>query len=134
MEKEDIAKERESLGADLKESLEIGRDNEPEHPNQWPDQFDEEGKAFKEHMLGFFEQCKQMHIQIMRAIAVGLGLEETWFDSFTDVGDNTLRLLHYPEVKSEVFKQNKGQVRAGAHSDYGSITLVRHSLSIFWPR
>ena len=122
---DEIAEQREQEGADLKESLEIGREDEPEAPNQWPDRFDNDGKEFKSHMADFFLQCKDMHTQVMRAIAIGLGLEETWFDSFCDGGDNTLRLLHYPEVKSEVFKQNKNQVRAGAHSDYGSITLVR---------
>lgn len=126
---DEIAKQRELEGADLKESFEIGREGEEGHPNHWPDQFDDEGKQFKTHMLDFFEQCKHMHVQIMRAIAIGLGLEETWFDKFTDGGDNTLRLLHYPEVKSEVFKKNRNQVRAGEHSDYGSITLVRqHNL------
>ena len=60
----------------------------------------------------------------MRAIAVGLGIEESWFDNYTDVGDNTLRLLHYPEVRKGVFEINPGQVRAGEHSDYGSITLL----------
>lgn len=130
MDKDNIAKEREEAGEDLKESLEIGREDDPEFDNHWPDQFDEDGKAFKEHMLNFFDQCKDMHTQIMRAIAVGLGIDETWFDGYTDDGDNTLRLLHYPEVKSEVFKQNKNQVRAGAHSDYGSITLVCETTNI----
>ena len=120
----DIAKQREVEGADLKESFEIGRDDEPGHPNHWPSQSDNMGAMFKKHMLGFFEQCKQLHVEVMRAIAVGLGIEATGFDRFCDVGDNTLRLLHYPEVKSEVFKINKNTVRAGAHSDYGSITLV----------
>ena len=57
----------------------------------------------------------------MRAIAVGLGIEEGWFDGFTDVGDNTLRLLHYPGVSKSVFRRKDGleQVRAGEHSDYG---------------
>ena len=64
-------------------------------------------------------------MQIMRAIAVGMAMEEGWFDGFCDGGDNTLRLLHYPQVDAEVFRKNKGQVRAGEHSDYGSITLVR---------
>lgn len=122
--KDEIAKEREEHGVDLKESIEIGLDSDPLHDNHWPDQFDEEGKVFKQHMLAFFDQCKEMHVLVMRAIAIGMGLEETWFDRFCDVGDNTLRLLHYPEVKSEVFKKNKNQVRAGAHSDYGSITLL----------
>ena len=74
---------------------------------------------FKMQMLEFFEKCKQLHMQVMQAIAVGLGIEEGWFDSFVDRGDNTLRLLHYPEVKADVFKQNQNTVRAGAHTDYG---------------
>jgi isopenicillin N synthase-like dioxygenase len=67
-------------------------------------------------MLEFFEECKLMHVEVMRAIAVGMGLDETFFDTFVDVGDNTLRLLHYPAVKADVFKINPGQVRAGEHS------------------
>ena len=63
-------------------------------------------------------------MQLMRAIAVGLGIDETWFDGYTDRGDNTLRLLHYPPVSADVFARNENQVRAGAHSDYGSCTLL----------
>jgi isopenicillin N synthase-like dioxygenase len=122
----EIAQEREEAGADLKESFEIGREGQEGMPNHWPDRFDADGKTFKDHMTQFFEQCKKMHAQVLQAIAVGLGIEGTWFDSYCDGGDNTLRLLHYPEVKAEVFRQNKNQVRAGAHSDYGSITLVGH--------
>ena len=60
----------------------------------------------------------------MRAIAVGMGLEESYFDEYTNAGDNTLRLLHYPEVDRSVFTNNTLQVRAGEHTDYGSITLL----------
>ena len=128
---DDVAKQREQEGADLKESFEIGREGEPEHPNQWPDGMDEDGKRFKAHMLDFHHQCKQMHVQVMRAIAVGFGLEEGWFDGFCDGGDNTLRLLHYPAVRAEVFRDNKNTVRAGEHSDYGSITLVSLSVGLW---
>jgi isopenicillin N synthase-like dioxygenase len=107
---------------DLKESLEIGRDDEPGCPNLWAD--DEAGKIFKETTLAFFEICKSLHMQLMRAIAVGLQIDPLWFDQYTDRGDNTLRLLHYPPVAKEVFDCNKLQVRAGAHSDYGSATLL----------
>lgn len=120
----EIEKIREREGVDLKESFEIGREGEKDHPNQWPDKFDQEGKKFKEKMLGFHDAVKQLHIQIMRAIAVGLGIEESWFDGYTSKGDNTLRLLHYPEVKHEVFRKNANTVRAGAHTDYGSITCL----------
>lgn len=103
--------------------MEIGRDDEPEMPNMWPEKFDEEGKEFKRTMEDFFEQCKQLHIDVMRAIAVGIGLDRSYFDSFTDKGDNTLRLLHYPPVPSSAFEK-EGTVRAGEHTDYGSITLL----------
>lgn len=99
---------------DLKESFEIGRDDEVGHPNNWPE---EEGAVtgFQEDMKSFFQECKALHVEVMRAIATGMGFEENFFDRFVDVGDNTLRLLHYPEVKSEVFN-TPGQVRAGEHS------------------
>ncbi|CAK1362205.1 unnamed protein product [Cercospora beticola] len=121
----EIEKIREAEGADLKESFEIGREGEEGCPNQWPDRFgDAEGKEFKAFMLEFFDQVKELHVRVMQAIAVGLGIEESWFDSYTDRGDNNLRLLHYPEVKAEVFRKNKNTVRAGAHTDYGSITCL----------
>jgi isopenicillin N synthase-like dioxygenase len=103
---------------DLKESLEIGRDDEEGMPNMWPEN-DEEAKEFKKVMLAFFDECKELHKEVMRALALGLGIEESWFDEFTDRGDNTLRLLHYPSVRKEVFRKNELQVRAGSHTDYG---------------
>lgn len=122
---------------DLKESVEIGREGDPDHPNIWPpEDASEEGGGgddgnnelgrigFRSTMLDFHDRCKQLHVEVMRAIAVGLGIDERWFDAYTDEGDNTLRLLHYPEVPKDVFQTNPGQVRAGAHSDFGSITLL----------
>ncbi|RYP44709.1 hypothetical protein DL768_008860 [Monosporascus sp. mg162] len=119
---EEVKKLRDAV-PDLKESFEIGREGEEGHPNHWPEETGEL-VGFKETMTEFHTKCKELHMEVMRAIAVGLGIDESWFDKFTDEGDNTLRLLHYPEVNKEVFKVNPGQVRAGAHSDYGSITLL----------
>ncbi|KAH0547525.1 hypothetical protein FGG08_000250 [Glutinoglossum americanum] len=104
---------------DLKESMEIGRDDEPGLPNRWPDKIDKEGEAFRGTMQEFFEICKNLHVIVMRSIGLGMGLDEGFFDQYTDGGDNTLRLLHYPSVHREVFLKNKSQVRAGDHSDYG---------------
>lgn len=106
-----------SQAPDLKETFEIGREGEPGHPNQWP--VEDKGsqvEGFKADMLGFFDQLKALHVDVMKAIAIGMGLDEGFFNGFVDVGDNTLRLLHYPEVDSNVFKINPGQVRAGEHS------------------
>ncbi|KAF7593353.1 hypothetical protein BBP40_011643 [Aspergillus hancockii] len=109
---------------DLKETMEIGRDGVDGLPNRWPDQIDDEGKDFREVMTSFFHKCKSLHMEIMRAIALGMNLPEHYFDPYVDGGDNNLRLLHYPAVSKEVFRKNPAQVRAGEHSDYGSITLL----------
>lgn len=100
----------------------------------WPPQDDKAGKIFKETSLSFFEECKVLHMQVMRAIAVGLGIEEGWFDEYTDRGDNTLRLLHYPPVRKDVFVKNKLQVRAGEHTDYGKFVRVLVMLVLIWAR
>ena len=121
--KDEVAKERQDGGEDLKESFEIGREFEEGHPNRWPDHLDFEGAEFKMTMYGFFERCKEVHAVLMRGIALGMGLEADFFDGHVTTGDNTLRLLHYPPVAPGGFAGGK-RVRAGAHSDYGSVTLL----------
>ncbi len=123
-----VAKLKEAV-PDIKESIEIGREDEEDFPNQWPDETSAAAAAadlpgFKATMVDFHAQCKAVHIEVMRAIAVGMGLAPSHFDGYVDVGDNTLRLLHYPPVPRDVFRANPFQVRAGEHSDYGSITLL----------
>lgn len=126
MDSDSVASVRETEGEDLKESFEIGREDEvqtvPGCANLWPD--DEAGVLFQRDANEFFDACKVLHARLMSAIAVALGTDADWFDAFTDRGDNTLRLLHYPSVRKSVFQAKKGQVRAGAHSDYGSVTLL----------
>lgn len=109
---------------DIKETMEIMREGVEDAPNRWPDHLDEEGKAFKRVMLSFYDQCKDLHMQIMRAIALGLNLPEYFFDEFIKIGDNNLRLLHYPPVSKEIFQKQPGKVRAGEHTDYGTVTLL----------
>jgi isopenicillin N synthase-like dioxygenase len=109
---------------DLKETMEIGREGIEGLPNRWPDHLDDEGREFKRVMQDFFQTCHGVQLKVMRAIALGLGLPDHFFDEFTNYGDNNLRLLHYPAVPKSVFRQNPDQVRAGEHSDYGAITLL----------
>ena len=118
--KEDIENLRVAL-PDLKESFDIGQSNKG-IPNPYPR--DREGRVFAATMDEFFQACQDLNMEFMRALALGMGLSEHWFDEYVDAGDNTLRLLHYPEVKREVFLKHASQRRAGEHSDYGSITLL----------
>ena len=123
MTKEEVAKERDGAGEDLKESFEIGREGEEGHPNRWPDRMDREGAEFRLTMELFFARCKEIHAVLLRGIAIGMDLEADFFDDYCKIGDNTLRLLHYPAVAPGGFEGGK-RVRAGAHSDYGSVTLL----------
>jgi len=121
--KEEVARDRAGGGEDLKESFEIGREGQEGYPNRWPDGFDEEGADFRSTMQTFFESCKEVHAVLMRGIAMGLGYSTDFFEDYVKTGDNTLRLLHYPPVLPGGFEGGK-RIRAGAHTDYGDITLL----------
>ena len=117
---EEIAKRRASA-PDYKETMEIGRDWDSTWKNQWPAEGD--APRFKETMLDFYRTCHGLHVQVMRAIALGLGLGETFFDKLIDQQCHTLRLLSYPPIETELLRK-EGQARVAPHSDYGSITLL----------
>ena len=123
----EVDAQRLEQGDDLKESFEIGREGEPDCPNQWLDDGEEGALEFKETMLEFHKACKEVHQVLMRGMAIAMGLGEGFFDGFTRRGDNTLRLLHYPPVPAGGFEGGK-RVRAGAHTDYGSLTLLFQDL------
>ncbi|KAJ3110996.1 hypothetical protein HDU96_006096 [Phlyctochytrium bullatum] len=114
----EVAKLREA-SPDLKESLEIGKEPSSDYQNRWPTH----DAQFRTTMMRFYDIAHDLHLEVMRSIALGLGLGETFFDKYCDKKDHNLRLLHYPEVPVSVF-DNDGQARAGAHTDYGSITLL----------
>ena len=59
----------------------------------------------------------------MAAMAVGLGLDAGWFEPFIDRHTSALRALHYPDLAGQ--RVEPGQLRAGAHTDYGTLTLLR---------
>ncbi|RMZ84536.1 hypothetical protein DV737_g1182, partial [Chaetothyriales sp. CBS 132003] len=119
------AKER-NANPDLKETMEIGWDGIASKPNKWPEHFDEDGAAFAKFMREFFDTMQDLNQNFMQAVALGMGLDEDFFHGYIDAKDNNMRLLHYPPVKKSIFKENNGlmRVRAGEHSDYGSITLL----------
>ncbi len=59
--------------------------------------------------------------RIMRLFAVSLELPEAHFDTFIDAPISALRVLNYPE---QTIVPKPGQLRAGAHTDYGSLTIL----------
>jgi len=119
----EIAALRESA-PDYKESMEIGREVDATYKNQWP--AEEELPGFRSTMLQFRRDADKLHLEVLRAIAIGLDLEETFFDSKCNEQWHTLRLLSYPAVPVSLLKGKGGGAgsRAGSHSDYGSLTLL----------
>ncbi|WP_159023407.1 isopenicillin N synthase family oxygenase [Formosa sp. L2A11] len=57
---------------------------------------------------------------VLRALALYLDLEETYFDTFIKNGNSILRPIHYPPIATEP----KEAVRAAAHGDINLITLL----------
>ncbi|KAH8094883.1 Clavaminate synthase-like protein [Cristinia sonorae] len=117
---EEIAQLR-AKAPDYKESMEIGRDWDPTYKNHWPREADV--PKFKSTILEFFQTCHELHVLVMRAIALGLDLDEKWFDGKIDEQYHNMRLLSYPSVQTNLLRK-EGQSRAGAHSDYGTLTLL----------
>ncbi|ALM07012.1 flavonol synthase [Sediminicola sp. YIK13] len=57
---------------------------------------------------------------VLRALALHLELEETYFDDYIKNGNSILRPIHYPPITSEP----KNAIRAAAHGDINLITLL----------
>jgi isopenicillin N synthase-like dioxygenase len=104
---------------DLKESLEIGKEPSTDFHNNWP----AHDPSFRPAMMRFFADCHALHLDVLDAVALGLGLTPRFFVPFCDKMDHNLRLLHYPGVPRSLLDKGE-QARAGAHTDYGSITLL----------
>lgn len=119
--KQEASKERVAV-PDVKESFECGRGEENgDMANIWlPDGI---LPGFKEACLDFFWTCYKAELDILRALAVGFNLPEEYFVSKHQAPDCQLRLLHYPSIPEETLK-NETSTRIGAHSDFGSITLL----------
>lgn len=100
-------------------------------PTIWP----REPAGFVEAWHAYYLAMEDLAARIMQVFAVALDLEEDYFAPFIDRPISALRALNYPEPKVSPLP---GQLRAGAHSDYGSLTILlpeaaSGGLEIFMP-
>ena len=86
-------------------------------PNIWPRQPSE----FRGAALAYYRAMSDLASRLMRLFALGLDLPEAIFEPTIDKAISALRLLNYPNQAEE---PAPGQLRAGAHSDYGSLTIL----------
>ena len=115
---------------DLREALAFGRFDLPDDPyyshpdagyayetNIWPAGL----KSFKSTIESYYRALEQLNLRLLSLFATALELDETFFNDKFDKHASVLRAINYPEQEHPPLP---GQLRCGAHSDFGSHTLL----------
>lgn len=85
-------------------------------PTLWPDL-----PGFRAAWEAYYAAMEQLAARIMSAFAVALQLPEGFFAPYIARPISALRALHYPATVDAPLAH---QQRAGAHTDYGSLTIL----------
>jgi len=88
-------------------------------PNQWPASLPSLRPAWER----YYRTMADLAQRLLTLMATGLGLPPTYFDPFVDRHTSAQRALRYPALGGRA--PDRGQLRAGAHSDYGTLTILR---------
>ena len=115
---------------DLKEFYHFGRESWPDEPyytgdegrryfipNRWP----EAPAGFADAAMDYYREMEILESHLLHAAAIALGIEETFFDNKIDRHVTAMRVNYYPPQNGPA---PTGQLRAGAHSDYGMMTIL----------
>lgn len=86
--------------------------------NRWP----ERPAALKALYTKYYSRMGALATSLMRLSALALGLPENYFDDKIDRHISRLNVRLYPEQKVAPLP---GQLRAGAHTDYGTVTILK---------
>jgi len=86
-------------------------------PNIWPGW----PPRFGEAATTYYQAMDRLVVFLMRLAALALGVEERFFDDKVARSIGTMRLNYYPRQQEPPLP---GQLRAGAHTDYGSLTVL----------
>ncbi|MEM6381386.1 MAG: 2-oxoglutarate and iron-dependent oxygenase domain-containing protein [Pseudomonadota bacterium] len=113
---------------DLKEGYQMGMEVTEDHRwfkagmgktaiNLWP----ERPEGFRDHFEAYSEQMIGLARELMQLISLSLDLPEDYFDKPMETPMLETRILHYPPKPAGA---PKGQLGAGAHTDWGMLTLL----------
>ena len=108
---------------DLKEFWHFGQYVEDDDPikSEYPDNVEvEEIPEFNTIGKEAYQTFENTGRQMLRAIALYLGLDENYFDEHIHNGNSILRPIHYPPIENP----DPEAVRAGEHEDINLITLL----------
>lgn len=108
---------------DLKEFFQYGQKAEGEEyiPEEYPENVQVgEISAFNPTFHSSYRAFEESGKKLLQAIALYLGLDEFYFDSWVRNGNSILRAIHYPPITNEP----KSAIRAEQHEDINLITLL----------
>ena len=86
-------------------------------PNIWP----ERPVGFPRAATTYYRAMADLIAGLMRLAALALDVDETFFDDKVHRSIGTMRLNYYP---AQAAPPPPGQLRAGAHTDYGGFTIL----------
>lgn len=116
---------------DLKEGLYFGSELADQHPlvqagtpmhgkNLFPDDL----PGFRETVLKYIDLLTNLGHQLMRGLALGLGLEDSYFaDRYTSDPLTLFRIFHYPA--QDAYARLDAPWGVGEHTDYGVLTILK---------
>ena len=115
---------------DLKESLSMGPlELPPSIPagaegvlteTDWPDNLPGLRPAWE----AYFQAMSDLATRLLRLMAVALGLDADYFEPFLPYHTSAMRAINYPHIDSPL---PSGQLRAGAHTDYGTLSILTYN-------
>ncbi len=114
---------KQSEVADLKEFFQLGQEIPQSHPAHQPGATDpqvEEVPEFSEKGRELYRGFQRAGTNLLRAIALYLGLDEHYFDEHIEYGNSILRAIYYPPITREP----ASAIRAEQHEDINLITLL----------
>jgi isopenicillin N synthase-like dioxygenase len=112
---------------DVKEVFDLGVDLAPDDPdvragkpllapNRWP-----ELNGFRPAVEAYFAAVRACAHELLRAFALGLDLEPTFFQRLCRRPLVPMRLVRYPPLPTQMVE---GRYSVAAHGDYGLLTLL----------
>lgn len=85
----------------------------------WPD----EPADFVHVLTAYHDTMERLALTMMEIFAVALGLDRDWFALEVAGWETRLLLNHYP---AQAVAPPAGQIRLGAHTDFGTVTILHH--------
>jgi isopenicillin N synthase-like dioxygenase len=86
-------------------------------PNLWPDR----PAGLRSVLEEYHTVLKALATRMMQVFALALDLDESYFDNKVDRTGAHMRLNKYPAQNTP---PKPGQLRSGAHTDYGTLTIL----------